>query len=93
MMIKEFFDKNDEMLDLYTQAITKAYGDHHPEVFEVRKVYEDIQKKVRAGQEDLTADFSKLRSLTADYTIPADACGAMTKTYQTLEEFDHLVQG
>lgn len=92
-MIKEFFDKNDEMLDLYTQAIIKAHGAHHPEVFEVRKVYEDIQKKVRAGQEDLTADFSKLRSLTADYTIPADACGAMTKTYQTLEEFDHLVQG
>lgn len=92
-MIKEFFDKNDEMLDLYTQAITKAHGARHPEVFEVCKVYEDIQKKVRAGQEDLTADFSKLRSLTADYTIPADACGAMTKTYQTLEEFDHLVQG
>lgn len=92
-MIKEFFTKNDEMLDLYTQAITKAHGAHHPEVFEVRKVYEDIQKKVKAGQEDLTADFSKLRSLTADYAIPAGACGAMTKTYQTLEEFDHLVQG
>ena len=92
-MIKEFFAKNDEMLNLYTQAITKAHGARHPEVFEVRKVYEDIRKKVKAGQEDLTADFSKLRSLTADYAIPADACGAMTKTYQTLEEFDHLVQG
>lgn len=93
MMIKEFFTKNDEMLDLYTKAITKAHGSHHPEVFEVRKVYEDIQKKMKADQEDLTADFNKLRSLTADYTIPADACGAMTKTYQTLEEFDHLVLG
>lgn len=92
-MIKEFFTKNDEMLDLYTKAITKVHGSHHPEVFEVRKVYEDIQKKMKAGQEDLTADFSKLRSLTADYAIPADACGAMTKTYQTLEEFDHLVLG
>ena len=49
-MIKEFFDKNDEMLDLYTQAITKAHGAHHPEVFEVRKVYEDIQKKVKAAR-------------------------------------------
>ena len=92
-MIKEFFTKNDELLDLYTKAITKAHGAHHPEVFGVRKVYEDIQKKVKAGQEDLIADFSRLRSLTADYAIPADACGAMTKTYQTLEEFDHLVQG
>lgn len=25
-MIKEFFTKNDEMLDLYTKAITKAHG-------------------------------------------------------------------
>lgn len=49
-MIKEFFDKNDEMLDLCTQAITKAHGAHHPEVFEVRKVYEDIQKKVKAAR-------------------------------------------
>ncbi|GHV97704.1 hypothetical protein lacNasYZ03_09130 [Lactobacillus nasalidis] len=41
----------------------------------------------------MTADFLKLRALTAGYAIPADACGAMTKTYQTLEEFDRLVQG
>ena len=93
MIIKEFFTNNDQMLDLYPNPITNPHGSYHPEVFEVRKVYEDIQKKVKAGQEDLTADLNKLRSLTADYTIPADACGAMTKTYQTLEEFDHLVLG
>ncbi|MGY0303786.1 hypothetical protein ACW180_04020 [Limosilactobacillus fermentum] len=50
-MIKEFFTKKHEMLELSTQAITKAMVPP-PEVFEVRKVYEDIAKKVRAGQED-----------------------------------------
>ena len=41
-MLKQFFEANDEMLDLYTNAITKAHGKNHPEVFEVRKLYETI---------------------------------------------------
>lgn len=41
-MIKEFFIKNDEMLDLYMQVIIKVYGVYYLEVFEVCKVYEDI---------------------------------------------------
>ena len=46
-MLKQFFEANDEMLDLYTNAITKAHGKNHPEVFDVRKVYETIQHKIR----------------------------------------------
>lgn len=37
-MIREFFDKNDETLNLYTKAITRAHGRNHPEVFEVRSL-------------------------------------------------------
>ena len=43
-MIKEFFEKNDETLDLYTKAITRAHGKNHPEVFEVRNLYQKIQE-------------------------------------------------
>ncbi|MCJ0582976.1 hypothetical protein MMJ10_06565 [Enterococcus cecorum] len=46
-MLRQFFEANDEMLDLYTNAITKAHGKNHPEVFDVRKVYETIQHKIR----------------------------------------------
>ncbi|MCJ0602391.1 iron-sulfur cluster repair di-iron protein, ric, partial [Enterococcus cecorum] len=45
-MLRQFFEANDEMLDLYTNAITKAHGKNHPEVFDVRKVYETIQHKI-----------------------------------------------
>ena len=91
-MLKQFFEVNDEMLDLYTNAITKAHGKNHPEVFDVRKVYETIQHKIRYNNLDLSNEFSELRALTKDYTIPDDACETFTKTYQLLKQFDELSQ-
>lgn len=91
-MLKQFFEANDEMLDLYTNAITKAHGNNHPEVFDVRKVYETIQHKIRDNNLDLSNEFSELRALTKDYTIPDDACETFTKTYQLLKRFDELSQ-
>ncbi|KYP18541.1 hypothetical protein [Streptococcus parauberis] len=91
-MLKQFFEANDEMLDLYTNAITKAHGKKHPEVFDVRKVYETIQHKIRDNILDLSNEFSELRALTKDYTIPDDACETFTKTYQLLKQFDELSQ-
>ena len=91
-MLRQFFEANDEMLDLYTNAITKAHGKNHPEVFDVRKVYETIQHKIRDKNLDLSNEFSELRALTKDYTIPDDACETFTKTYQLLKQFDELSQ-
>ncbi|MTB69525.1 iron-sulfur cluster repair di-iron protein, ric [Streptococcus uberis] len=91
-MLKEFFEKNDEMLDLYTNAITKAHGKNHPEVFEVRRSYQAIQAKMQQNQLDLAPEFGQIRLLTNDYAIPNDACPTLTKTYQILEEFDILSQ-
>ena len=62
-MLKHFFEANDEMLDLYTDAITKAHGKNHPEVFEVRKLYETIQHKIQGNNMDLSNEFSELRGL------------------------------
>lgn len=91
-MIKEFFDKNDETLDLYTKAITKAHGRNHPEVFEVRSLYQGIQDKVRGGNYDLASEFAQLRTVTSNYAIPGDVCGAFKATYELLAEFDSLAR-
>ncbi len=91
-MLKDFFEKNDEMLDLYTNAITKAHGNNHPEVFEVRRSYKAIQAKMQQNQLDLAPEFGEIRLLTNNYTIPNDACPTLTKTYQVLEKFDILSQ-
>lgn len=90
MNARQFFEQQDETLDLYTKAITKAHGAHHPEVFGVRKVYEELQRKFRAGRTDLAEEFAQLRTLTHDYAIPDDACGALALTYQLLQQLDAL---
>ena len=91
-MIREFFDKNDETLNLYTKAITRAHGRNHPEVFEVRSMYQAIQDKVRGGNYDLASEFAKLRAVTSNYAIPDDVCGTFKATYELLAEFDSLAR-
>ncbi|MEE8704598.1 MAG: hypothetical protein SOH58_06275 [Olsenella sp.] len=91
-MVKEFFEGNDEKLDLFTKAITRAHGARHPEVFGVREVYQRIQGKVRGGDLDLADEFARLRELTGGYAVPDDACGAMSETYGLLAKFDTLAQ-
>lgn len=41
-MIQSFYNTNNAILDLYTKAITKAHGQHHPEVFKVRTIYKEV---------------------------------------------------
>ncbi|MGN0070844.1 MAG: hypothetical protein ACI361_03265 [Atopobiaceae bacterium] len=90
---KAFFEANDQELDLFTKAITKAHGAHHPEVFEVRKIYEAVQRKMRGGVEDVRDEMLRLRAVTRGYAIPSDACGAFARTYQLLSELDSVVLG
>ncbi|MBD3949042.1 iron-sulfur cluster repair di-iron protein, ric [Tuanshanicoccus lijuaniae] len=91
-MLKEFFEANDGLLDLYTQAITKAHGDKHPEVFEVRKIYKIIQDKIQEEDIDVSNEWVELRAITQDYAIPDDVCPTFTKTYQLLKQMDELAQ-
>ncbi|MDX8417116.1 iron-sulfur cluster repair di-iron protein, ric [Absicoccus intestinalis] len=90
-MIKEFYEENNAILDVYTKAIAKVHGQHHPEVFQVRQVYEQIQKKIREGNLDVKDEFKKLRDLTGNYAIPNDVCDAFRATYTLLATFDKIV--
>ena len=90
---KAFFEANDQELDLFTKAITKAHGAHHPEVFEVRKIYEAIRRKMRDGVEDVRDEMLALRRVTQGYVVPSDACGAFARTYQLLRELDSVALG
>lgn len=89
-MIQSFYNTNNAILDLYTKAITKAHGQHHPEVFKVRAIYKEIQNKINHHQYDLTNEFSQLRIITNDYFIPNDVCGTFKATYEMLKAFDEI---
>lgn len=85
--VKQHFPK----LKLFTLAITRAHGDNHPEVFEVRKLFKVINKKTKKAKKnkpDLDGEFVELRKVTNNYQIPGDACEAYKATYTMLKEVD-----
>lgn len=75
-------------LETYTLAITRAHGKHHPETFKVHELFDKIEAKTKAN-EDVSAEYQEIRRLTDNYTIPADACPTMEKTYNFLHDLDH----
>ncbi|SDX93315.1 iron-sulfur cluster repair di-iron protein, ric [Salimicrobium album] len=84
-----------EKLDLYTTAITRAYGKNHPEAFEVRELFEKLSKKVKdagANKPDLDVEFAQLRKITNNYAIPGDVCETYAGTYEMLSEVDKAYQ-
>lgn len=91
-MMKEFFKESDEQLALYTKAITKAHGAEHPEVFKIHELYQEMENKAAKNNWNFEAEFKQIRKLTDNYTIPGDACGAMTTAYKKLAKLDKLSQ-
>ncbi|GAA0367785.1 hypothetical protein GCM10008932_19550 [Alkalibacterium iburiense] len=91
--IKDYIKENDEKLDLFTTAITRAHGKNHPEAFDVREIYTDIQNKTEESEHpNLDTEFSKLRKVTNDYTIPDDVCETYAAVYTMLSEADKTYQ-
>lgn len=47
--VNDYINTNHEKLDLYTTAITRAHGKNHPEAFDVRELYTQVEVKVKAA--------------------------------------------
>jgi|SRR5690625_3376032 len=78
-----------ETLDLYTTAITRAHGENHPEAFEVRELFEVMNEKIKeagTSKPKLDAEFTQLRAITDNYTIPEDVCETYEGVYNMLSE-------
>lgn len=89
----DYLHRNIEQLDQGTLAITRAHGAHHPEVFEVRRLYQTIRGRVAAagGARPAVGDeFAQLRRITGDYTIPGDGCPTLEMTYLMLQNAHRL---
>lgn len=86
----EFLKNHHDQLDTFTKAVEKVHGNHHPEVIEVRKIYQQIDQKLNDGINDLDAEFDSLRKVISNYEIPDDACEAFSTVYQVLHQADIL---
>lgn len=75
----------------YVPIVARVHGDNHPEFHEVHKLFAEILKKTKtAGTEkpDLDQEFTKLREITDNYSVPNDVCESYEAVYNMLSESD-----
>lgn len=81
---------NHKTMDLFTTAISKVHVDAHPEVIQVRQAYVNLNDQAESENPNYQSSFETLREVTDSYTIPKDACEAMTTVYKKLQRADQL---
>ena len=82
-------------LEKFVPIVARVHGKHHPEFHDVRKVFDTIFEKVKeAGTEkpELSQEFTKLREITDNYTVPCDVCESYEAVYKMLSELDESYQ-
>ena len=86
----EMLEKHMEKLELYVPVVAKVHGGTHPEFHKVRKVYDEIidRLKTEGDNLDFHNEFSQLREITDNYTVPGDVCETYEAVYVMLEEID-----
>lgn len=82
------------LLEKYVPIVERVHGKHHPEFFEVRKVFNSIIEKVKVDSENpkLKEEFTKLREITGNYNVPGDVCETYEAVYNMLAEVDKAYQ-
>lgn len=83
-------------LEQYTPIVERVHGGSHPEFYEVRKLFDVINEKVRkagSARPKLDEEFAKLRAITNNYTVPGDVCESYEAVYTMLAEADSAYQG
>ena len=80
-----------QTLSQYIPIVTRVHGGHHPEMYEVQRLFNAIyDKTLKAGSDipDLTDELAKLREITNHYTVPNDVCESYEAVYRLLSEVD-----
>lgn len=84
-------ERNFDKLELYVPVVARVHGGSHPEFHEVRRVYDQLVKKIHAAGDnrpELNSEFEELRKITDHYTVPADVCESYEAVYAMLAELD-----
>lgn len=91
----EAIQRNLERLEQFVPVVARVHGGTHPEFHNVRKLFDDINEKIKeAGSEkpELDNELQKLREVTNNYTIPSDVCESYEAVYNMLAELDESYQ-
>jgi regulator of cell morphogenesis and NO signaling len=88
---KEAVKKFLPVLEEYVPVVARVHGDSHQEFHDIVKEFNSIKLKIKEnGPEvaDLKDEFTKLREISDNYTVPGDVCGSYEAVYQMLAVLD-----
>ena len=83
--------KHLKTLEKYVPVVARVHGEHHPEFYEVKRVFDGMVSKIRETKPqipELEQEFIRLRDVTNGYTVPDDACETYEAVYKMLAELD-----
>ncbi len=89
-------ERNLEKLELYVPIVERVHGGSHPEFYDVRKIFDKINAKIKeSGSEkpELDNEFKQLREITDNYTVPDDVCESYEAVYDMLAQLDKAYHG
>ncbi|NLO10043.1 MAG: iron-sulfur cluster repair di-iron protein, ric [Clostridiales bacterium] len=89
-------ERNLKTLEQYVPIVDRVHGPNHPEFHDVRKVFEEINLKVKkagADKPELDNEFKQLREITDNYSVPGDVCESYEAVYNMLSEIDKAYHG
>lgn len=84
-------EKNIKTLEQYVPVVERVHGEKHPEFYEVRKLFDQINEKIKDSDLEtleLEDEFKELKKVTNDYTVPSDTCESYEAVYNMLSELD-----
>ncbi len=91
----EVKERHLKTLEQYVPIVARVHGDKHPEFHEVKRLFDSIHGKIKeagSGKPELEEEFSKLREVTENYTVPSDVCESYEAVYKMLEDLDGAYQ-
>lgn len=77
-----------DKLSQYVPIVARVHGPHHPEFYEVAKIFDQIKVLANKADADLNPQFNNLREITNNYQVPSDVCESYQAVYELLSELD-----
>lgn len=88
---KEAWKANQKNLKLYVPVVERVHASHHPEFRDVRAQFNALVEQIKlAGRKQPVLDeqFTAIRKITDNYTVPDDVCESYEAVYVMLSELD-----
>ncbi len=90
---KEAVKKYLPILEQYVPVVARVHGSSHQEFHDIVKEFNSIELKIKEnGPEiaDLKDEFTKLRKISNNYTVPGDVCESYQAVFQILSYLDDI---